>query len=58
MATRPLPRKSQLFLDGVLPVTVNYDELVAAKFKRGKFVFTVTGGVKIIGIVSKRCSCI
>lgn len=52
MAQRALARKSQLFLHSVIPVTNTHDELIAAKLKRGKFVFTKTGCIKICGIVS------
>lgn len=48
----PVPRKSQLFLHEFIPVKTNYNQLVAAKLKKGKFVFTKTGCIKILGCVS------
>lgn len=44
-------RKSQLFLTSISPVTNTYDELVKEKLETGKFPTTVTGVIKIIGMV-------
>ncbi|KAK4885991.1 hypothetical protein RN001_002262 [Aquatica leii] len=44
-------RKSQMFLHSVIPVVNTHEELIRQKFKRGKFTFTVTGVLKIIGNV-------
>ncbi|KAF5274814.1 hypothetical protein FQR65_LT00397 [Abscondita terminalis] len=44
-------RKSQMFLHSVIPVVNTHEELVKQKFKRGKFTFTITGILKIIGNV-------
>lgn len=48
-------RKSQLFLTSISPVTNTYDELVKEKLETGKFPTTITGVIKIIGIVSLKC---
>lgn len=45
-------RKSQTYLNSVLPVRVTHKELVKKKLEAGKFLFTITGLVKIAGIVS------
>lgn len=46
------PRKSQLFLDSVLPVTRSHDEVISDKLKPGKFVITATGMIKALALVS------
>lgn len=53
MAERVLEqrRKSQLFLNNVVPVTVTYDEFVKKKLKPGKYLTTKTGIIKIVGMV-------
>lgn len=52
MAERALARKSQLFLHSILPVVDTHEEVVKKKFKRGKFVLTFAGLIKIIALVS------
>lgn len=52
MAERALARKSQLFLHSVLPVVDTHDQVVKKKFKRGKYVLTHTGLIKIFALVS------
>ncbi|KAJ8925780.1 hypothetical protein NQ315_009630 [Exocentrus adspersus] len=44
-------RKSQLFFTSISPVTNTYDELVKEKLETGKFPTTVTGVIKIIGML-------
>ncbi|KAJ8934148.1 hypothetical protein NQ314_013558 [Rhamnusium bicolor] len=52
MAERAVQRrKSQLFLTSIAPVTNTYDELVKEKLEKGKFPTTVTGIIKIIGLL-------
>ncbi|XP_072403193.1 uncharacterized protein [Diabrotica undecimpunctata] len=43
-------RKSQLFLNNISPVTDTYNELIKKKLKRGKFLETKTGIIKIAGM--------
>lgn len=45
-------RKSQTYLHSVLPVRNTHEELVKKKLQSGKFLFTITGLIKIAGIVS------
>lgn len=53
MAERAIAhRKSQTYLNTVLPVTTTQEELVKKKLEVGKFPFTVTGIVNIAGVVS------
>lgn len=52
MAERVIARKTQLFLHSVLPVVDTHAEVVRKKFKRGKFVVTFAGIVKIVALVS------
>ncbi|KAF5301650.1 hypothetical protein FQA39_LY10697 [Lamprigera yunnana] len=44
-------RKSLMYLHSFIPVVDTQEELVRKKFKSGKFTFTVTGILKIIGNV-------
>lgn len=44
-------RKSQLFLENIVPVTVTYNEFVRKKLKPGKYLTTKTGIIKIVGMV-------
>ncbi|XP_072403190.1 uncharacterized protein [Diabrotica undecimpunctata] len=44
-------RKSQLFLNNISPVTDTYNELIKKKLKRGKFLETKTGIIKIAGML-------
>ncbi|XP_018577597.1 uncharacterized protein LOC108915922 [Anoplophora glabripennis] len=50
-ASAVLRRKSQLFLTSISPVTNTYDELVKEKLETGKFPTTMTGVIKIIGML-------
>lgn len=54
MAERAIHRKSQLIFNSVLPVKNTHYELVKKKLETGKFPFTVTGIIKILGIVSNK----
>lgn len=47
-------RKSQIYFNSVLPVRNTHDELVKKKLESGKFLFTITGLIKIAGIVSSK----
>lgn len=51
MTERAIARKSQLFLSSVLPVIDTHEQVVKKRFKRGKFIFTYTGLVKILALV-------
>lgn len=44
-------RKSVLYLDKILPVTYDINDLIVNKLETGKFMFTITGIVKVIGII-------
>uniref|UniRef100_A0A6P7FGD6 Uncharacterized protein LOC114327789 n=1 Tax=Diabrotica virgifera virgifera TaxID=50390 RepID=A0A6P7FGD6_DIAVI len=44
-------RKSQLFLTNISPVTNTYNDLIKKKLKRGKFLETKTGIIKIAGML-------
>lgn len=50
------PRKSQLYLHSILPVTRSHDQVVSDKLKPGKFVVTPTGLTKALGLVSVKWS--
>lgn len=54
MAERAIHRKSQLIFHSVLPVKDTHEELIKKKLETGKFPFTITGVIKILGIVSIR----
>ncbi|KAK9694325.1 hypothetical protein QE152_g33602 [Popillia japonica] len=51
LAIMAAPRKSQLFLHSILPVTATHDEVVSDKLKPGKFVVTTTGLIKAAGLI-------
>lgn len=52
MAERKIDmRKSQLFLHSFVPVVNTHEELVKQNFALGKFPFTITGIIKLTGIV-------
>ncbi|KAG5896410.1 hypothetical protein JTB14_022493 [Gonioctena quinquepunctata] len=51
MAEEAVRRKSRLLLNNLAPVTNTYDELVRSKLEAGQFTTTVTGVIKVIGML-------